>query len=104
MMPLAMLLLFLEYKILSNLFIENEDDAVQPLGLGNAPPKIPAGVAPIAKVAPVPRQPVASAVPGRQTTVKPVSITPIPAKPIATKQQAPQPVPSSGPRQSAGKS
>ena len=55
MMPLAMVLLFLEYKILSNLFIEDEDDLVQPLGMGTLAPKIAGATAGIANAAPAAR-------------------------------------------------
>lgn len=91
MMPLALLLLFFEYKILSNLFIADDDDLVQPLGLGPSSPKIAAGMATVARPAPAPRQTALSAVPGRQATTTP----------IAAKQQAHAAAPSANPRQSA---
>jgi exosortase len=118
MMPLAMLLLFLEYKILSNLFVEDEDDLVQPLGLGTLPQKVAAGAGPVAKVAPAARPAAPMAMPGKLVSgktvtakpmpanpiaAKPIAAKPIAAKPIATKPPAPQPqaLPSAGPRQSA---
>ena len=111
MMPLAMLLLFLEYKILSNLFIEDEDDLVQPLGMGTLAPKIAGATAGIANAAPAARLAAPNArlpkpapvkpAPVKPAPLNPVAVSPVVSKPISAKQPAPQPMSSPGPRQSA---
>ena len=100
MMPLALLLLFLEYKIMSNLFVEDEDDLVQPLGLGSCAAEGCCWSGNRCEGLLRRGRRLPSAVPGRQATAKPAPITPIPAKPIAPKQQHPT-SPAAGPRQSA---
>jgi len=96
MMPLAIILLFLEYKILSNLFVEDEEDLVQPLGMGTLAPKVVAGMTPLAKAVPAARPAAPKPLPVMQVPVNPVA-----AKPPVSKPPAPQPVSSAGPRQSA---
>jgi exosortase len=107
MMPLAMVLLFLEYKILSNIFVEDEDDLVQPLGTGNLSQPASGAVGPAAKAAAPMRPAAPKPAIGKPAPVKPVPVNPIAATPIAPKPIAPKPVaapqaaPSAGPRQSA---
>jgi exosortase len=114
MPPLALLLLFLEYKILSNLFVEDDDDLAHAVGLGSAPRNFAAGGVPPAKPLPPVRPVMPQGAPGRPVAAKPaiasphpvkppsmapVAVKPPPVKPLPVKPVAPKPAASKPPMQ-----
>jgi exosortase len=105
MMPLAMVLLFLEYKILTNLFIEDEEGLVPPLGLAattNGSGRANAGAvamsaatpkriaqpaaAPMAPISakPLPARPMPTASVQKPNPAKPLPLRPVAAKPVSS--------------------
>ncbi len=100
MPPLALLMLFLEYKILTNLFVEDDEGLMRPIatpaitpglavaGAGATASPNPAKPLPLNPMPPRPTAP--TPMPAR-TTGQSHSGLPVPAKPLPSKPQPPKP-------------
>ena len=109
MMPLAMVLLFLEYKILTNLFVEDDEDLAQPLASPATASKLTASKLTAPKLAtaklaiagegalvgaPLPMRPVAPRpVTPRPATAAQIAAKPLPARPLPAHSLPPKPIP-----------